>query len=821
MNVYNKFRGIEKVANKYTLSKRFDEPTYFSFHLIFGSNLDGAYNYADNKASYDTMPHPLFNPAGTLIVPVPSSTISSSTQPLMQLTTYSSVKYLEDANEPTRAEMMKEFITKFNDLQTNYPYYFQQIDGVSELLKIDTTKGQRITNDKKITITCLEGLDLRMSYLMNLYRKIAWDDVYQRWVLPDMMRYFTLNIYLAEFRTFHIPTTSQSDKVYGYGDDALRNQIQVTSSTPDTTTLAGQAGEIQKNSQLEGRAPSDTPIYLKILDDVLPTWQITCEMCEFDITDVTYDHLGGLNVATDPIQGSVKFGIKIGNIKEIQTYPVFQHMFLIDRKLNGINRADSAISTQDPNDKFLYPSTLQVAQTRDYTDSAHISGGLPYNQQTNENTTDNTKGVYPIKPAESLSVATETDTHKQNEPTWIGNAIKFGTAFASKFVNTVIDKAKVTPIPGLGVSFSEVADALQSKNIITALGLIRKGVNEVANQYDNAPSSQLQKTLVTDTIMRNFVTELANMPKSEATDKPTVELIAAANLVLSDKGLWEKIKDYSLATDLVGPGETNTPKSLEGTTQYSQITAKEGVSRLSSPLDAEIGVIPIVLPNAASGNIADKSIDEGLASSKLSGNLTSKLPNEIPSDLLNGNIKSNIMNSEPASDRLSGDAGAKLDEGKSSSLLSSKVQKTAISQEPASDKLSGNISKNLITAKPSQLLGSSIENKPINEGTASSKLLSSITTDGITQGKPSEKLSAITSGSIIPTPMPSGNLSSKIKGYTQINQPAPNIKTTEIKLTQVIESTPTSTLYKKIEGEKIKQPAPGQAAANAKDDNNK
>jgi hypothetical protein len=69
--------------------------------------------------------------------------------------------------------MLKEFIEKLGYLQENHQYYFQSVSGLSNLLNIIPKRGSRIKYNDTITIKTLEGLDLRMSYLMNLYRKIA------------------------------------------------------------------------------------------------------------------------------------------------------------------------------------------------------------------------------------------------------------------------------------------------------------------------------------------------------------------------------------------------------------------------------------------------------------------------------------------------------------------------------------------------------------------------------------------------------------------------------------------------------------------------
>jgi len=44
---------------------------------------------------------------------------------------------------------------------------------------------------------------LKIRTLMELYRKAAWDDEYQRWILPENMRQFKMIIYIFERRTFH------------------------------------------------------------------------------------------------------------------------------------------------------------------------------------------------------------------------------------------------------------------------------------------------------------------------------------------------------------------------------------------------------------------------------------------------------------------------------------------------------------------------------------------------------------------------------------------------------------------------------------------
>lgn len=525
MSVYKDFRRVEKIGVYRSFSKRFDEPTYLSFRLKFGEG-DNKYNYATLNTYYDNMPHPLFIQRRSYI-------------PLENRENYAAIDYLFDANEPTRVGMLTEFIDRWNQLQNSFQWYFQKIDGIDNLLKINPKKGQRIPSDLRLTITCLESLDLRISYLLNLYRKIAWDDVYQRWILPDMMRYFTLDIYITEFRTFHLPNQ--------------QNEMGFGQVTPNKTQINPKTGQ--------------TEMVLHALDKILPTWKISCKMCEFDIENINWTALQGLSVGDTPIPAACTFQIKVGNIEETQIYPLFTAMYLEDKRLNDIERASDADSTiankdrLDPlglpgNDNRGYNTDLLIGQSREFDEASHTSGE-PYNESVQIDFEGSKKFTTDIK-----------DINPTEPNTWVGNAINFGKSFVKNFVKEKIDKAKMTPIKGLGVSINEAIAAIESKNIITALGMIRKSVAQVQLEYVH-PSEKLQDPIVDDTF-RMF---LVGISQSEATDEIQIKLQHAANLALNDKGLWEQIRDFSKATNLVGTGlkEINTPNPIQGGSNLQKI----------------------------------------------------------------------------------------------------------------------------------------------------------------------------------------------------------------------------------------------------------
>ena len=548
MSIFKNFRNYNnQVADFNTLSSRYDQPTYLSFKLEFagGKNLrDSWYNVSNEFSNYDKMPHPLFANEGT--------------EGVNDRQFYSAIDYLLDANEFTRAKMLKEFIEKFYTLQDNFQWYFQKIEGIGELLKIDPKKGMRVTSDKRLTITALEGLDLRMSHILNLYRKIAWDDTYQRWVLPDMMRYFTLKIYVTEFRTFHVPSLNPTPNQEFY--------------VPDQASTKGE-------------------LMLSLLDDIMPTWVINCEMCEFDLENLEYKYLENLGIDVEPETAGIKFGIKVGKIYEEQIYPIFKNMYLKDKLLNGFDRAKSSDIDKDTNETVDFDSTSEEANL-----SANFKGttwitqgkmgftdhlaGLPYNQATNST---NMFGIPKGGPGVDGKFFTNDDikVNSTDPDTWLGNALDFGTSFATNLGKQYIDKAKITPI--LGISYIEVASALKSKNIISSLGLLRKSINTVTSNF--VQPSELLEGEITDDIFRSFLTGIS---RSTATTELNQNLQDAAITALNNEGIWGQIKDFSLATDLVGKGEENIKKEVQGG-NYKEFVDKQSGNDRSWATDLDGG----------------------------------------------------------------------------------------------------------------------------------------------------------------------------------------------------------------------------------------
>ena len=356
-------------------SRLFDEPTYLTFRIEF--NFD---NSVYNSTSYmDYLPEPLLtlnankgfdsfkSPSEYYQTDDADLTINSLIQELSydfnqsnsiyNNVNYSTYDYLRNAlGESRRADMLFLFVNSLKDIQDHYPYYFQSIEGIGNLLKVNPSDGIRLKDGENIlTIKCLEGLDLKITQLLQLYKNIVWDEVYQRWMLPDMMRYFNMKIYISEIRLFHTSNRAAVNPKTGWmynfksGNNSLNassyDQLKSTSLLEDLNNILNTAGAISSsvagtNSTVTGIIDStnhtvDTTTDMlgdisslmyhlcnNAINDVMPTICLDCHMCEFDIED-TLKHINDLHASNKSSEMvAPEINIKVGKLFTKQLYPL-------------------------------------------------------------------------------------------------------------------------------------------------------------------------------------------------------------------------------------------------------------------------------------------------------------------------------------------------------------------------------------------------------------------------------------------------------------------------------------------------------------------
>jgi hypothetical protein len=96
------------------------------------------------------------------------------------------------------------FISGMKKMTTKYPYIIQGVTG------LDTAYNKHYgikdpylgSGDDKITLTCLESLDLRVSSMFNRYFNAIYDRQYRRERVPVNLRRFNCSIYVHDVRNF-------------------------------------------------------------------------------------------------------------------------------------------------------------------------------------------------------------------------------------------------------------------------------------------------------------------------------------------------------------------------------------------------------------------------------------------------------------------------------------------------------------------------------------------------------------------------------------------------------------------------------------------
>lgn len=685
-NIAKEFRRVGVYPDEILssrLDKAFDEPTYYTFKVEFYS--DRTENLT-TETNFDLIPQPLF------LTYTEDSINRSVKDPnnaefyLYPRTEYSTRQYLRDNNEFIREDMLNTFIAQWNDLQDNFQWQFQSVSGINSVMKVNPAFGKRIPSDARITFTMLESLDQRVTHLLNLYRKIAWDDTYQRWVLPDMMRFFRIKIYITELRTFHRSNFSYIEP-----------------------------GEIN----------NDMDMMLYALVDTMPTYVLELERCEFDIESFNFLP-DSLSVSDTTEQRSIEFSVKVGNISERYINPILNY-FWHDWLINGFTRSSEILNplnvfSDDESASGLEPGgQSNLLGAVNYSQNLLIPGDFlshapntPYNEMKDDKRMlgylgPGPDGIWGPNPDNNDEDDADYIGINPTDPnTWFGNAFKYGKAVVKNFVKDKVSEVKLANIGGRNITFAEAIGALQSKNIFAVFGLARQAMNETigrslpSDELSGNPDTKLTgkldyprpSSLLESEIDRQFRIFLENIISSAtSTGNTNSELAEAANLVLNDNGIWEKIKDYSKATNILYEkfGEENIPNLIRNPNALKEIyDSTDYVVK-----EVERGIIYEGIPSSVS--TSRQIEDEGGKIIRPSiGNISPLVEGEINRGILgsiNRNIDTEEVERSSPSSQIGNNAGAELQRGESNPDL---ILETGENINPSillSDKISESISR--------------------------------------------------------------------------------------------------------------------------------
>ena len=96
------------------------------------------------------------------------------------------------------------FIQGMESLTTEYPYVFQTVTGLDEAYKkyFEVKDPYMGSGDGKISINCLEFIDMRVTSMFNKYFNAVYDRKYRRERVPINLRRFQCSIFVHDIRNF-------------------------------------------------------------------------------------------------------------------------------------------------------------------------------------------------------------------------------------------------------------------------------------------------------------------------------------------------------------------------------------------------------------------------------------------------------------------------------------------------------------------------------------------------------------------------------------------------------------------------------------------
>jgi hypothetical protein len=266
------FVGINnKMENfrKGTFLDAYDEPVYLTFALDF--------KFEDDSVSQSSLASesrlgvsPLFNQGGD-----PKSS--------------DAINFLTNRGYTQQAHGLTVFREILRYLTFQAPWYFQSISGVDKMFEqaTDQNKGWK-AKDINLTVETLEALDLRITELAALYRNAIFDTKYRRERVPDNLRWFSMDIYIAEFRNLRYRLPGQSQQI---------------------------AQSLGVNTAAIGSIVGGGNLLTNVMDQ-FGYIKFSCRQCEFDFSKSvpfkTSISVGGDNRAAE----GNKFGIKVGWFEE-------------------------------------------------------------------------------------------------------------------------------------------------------------------------------------------------------------------------------------------------------------------------------------------------------------------------------------------------------------------------------------------------------------------------------------------------------------------------------------------------------------------------
>lgn len=343
-------RNFVRWGSRY-VDRHLEDPSYvgfqikFKFDELFENKFDdivpGGLLYIDQSIGVDDW------------VPRAGSRETALGNELMLTSTsnFSALSYLEHLEEQglfrdnKKSQLLKGMIGELIFVQNKTPWFFKSIDGLDSAFKI-AREGYRTGDAGQITIETLESIDRRISFIIDAYRKVAWDMRSMSWILPQNLRKFGMEIMVIEFNAIHT-----KDNLYQLSQESFTNELKfLENNFPGAYNILRKSeGRVQKFKGVFDTLGAEQPNVSDLLSAffVLDLFtKVSVQVfqlheCEFDVLgDYAFPYLENISMhdAGEPIENSIPITFKRSNV--ISNYSLLE--FLLSDKTDVLPNDNSS-----------------------------------------------------------------------------------------------------------------------------------------------------------------------------------------------------------------------------------------------------------------------------------------------------------------------------------------------------------------------------------------------------------------------------------------------------------------------------------------------
>lgn len=222
--------------------------------------------------------------------------------------------YLKLNGEEERAYLLEKFVELLSNINSESPWYFQQVDGLADALDRQQTMKDAFLFEEgrqKITLKCLpDAYDDRISTLLDLYKAIVWSWQNKRFILPANLRKFDMGIYIFEspIKNIHNPNTQS------YLLKSSETDYAIIDKYPNKNAYQTSSKYIEfHNCEIDYNSARNAFTTLDNIEGIYPTHNI--EIFFDDCYEVRYNEFMDLNIGDIITRDTETFTYDLATIK--------------------------------------------------------------------------------------------------------------------------------------------------------------------------------------------------------------------------------------------------------------------------------------------------------------------------------------------------------------------------------------------------------------------------------------------------------------------------------------------------------------------------